>query len=845
MACAVLVAVTLFGGAGLASAAVDKNGLHQEMLSLAQQMLSLGSQVRTNPQAAASYAAAESRYRQISASLGGDDPGHVLSGAVNAKARRPHLKVRKGSLPPPGGCSTTTTNFTNSTPVAISATGTPVVTSTIVVSGVGPFLYDLNVTTFLQHSFSSDLDVTITSPAGTVVTLTTDNGSTFDDVFNGTVWDDDADPGTQVPYTADNNLVVEHTYANLTLASPLVPEEPLGAFIGENPNGTWTITVSDDSNLDGGSLNSWSLAVTTLASVPTITTLPTATQSTPVAISATGTPVVTSTIVVAGAGSILDVNATTFLQHSFSSDLDVTLMSPAGTVVTLTTDNGSTFDDVFNGTVWDDDADPGTQVPYTADNNLVIEHTYANLTLASPLVPEEPLAAFTGEDPNGTWTLTISDDSNLDGGSLNSWSLDIQTFVCSGAASADLSITKTDGVASATPGGTTTYTITAANAGPSAANPATVTDTFPAACTSVSYTSTAAGGATGNTASGSGNINDTALNLPAGSSVTYSATCSINPAATGTLVNTATISSAVTDPNPANNSATDTDSLVIATSADLSITKTDGVASATPGSTTTYTITAANAGTAAANPATVTDSFPAACTSVSYTSSATGGATGNTASGSGNINDTALNLPAGSSVTYTAICSIDPAATGSLTNTATISSAVTDPNPANNSATDTDSLVPSADLSLTKVLTTTGTIHVGDNVTFALTVTNNGPSNATNVVVTDTLPAGLTYVSNSCGASFASPTLTWTIPALASGASASCNLTVMVNQPGTFVNVASATATQSDPTPANNAATAAGSTAAEIPTLDTLGLVALALLLAASAAIALRRRRRA
>jgi uncharacterized repeat protein (TIGR01451 family) len=718
-ASAVIAAIALLCGASLASAAIDKNAMHQEMLSLAQQMGSLGSQMRTNPQAALAYKAAEDRYRQISASLGGDDPGHVLSGGVNAKARRSPLKVRTiGKVAPaaPAACGATTTSFTNSTPVAISATGTPVVTSTISVSGVGPFLYDLDVTTFIQHTFSSDLDITITSPMGTVVTLTTDNGSTFDDVFNGTVWDDNADPDTQVPYTANNNLVVEHTYANLTLASPLVPEEPLGAFIGEDPNGTWTITISDDSNLDGGNLNSWSLGVTTLASVPTPTTLPTVTQSTPVAISATGTPVVTSTIVVAGAGRVLDVNATTFIQHTFSSDLDVTITSPAGTVVTLTTDNGSTFDNVFNGTVWDDDADPDTQVPYTANNNLVIEHTYANLTLASPLVPEEPLAAFTGEDPNGTWTLTVSDDSNLDGGSIDSWSLDIQTFTCAVAASADLSITKTDGVTSATPGATTTYTITASNAGPDEANPATVTDTFPAACTSVSYTSTVTGGATGNTAAGSGNINDTALNLPSGSSVTYTAICTISPAAIGTLVNTATISSATADPVPANNSATDTD-------------------------------------------------------------------------------------------TYAA----------------------------------------SADLSLTKTLTTAGTIHVGDNVVFALTVTNNGPGNATGVTVTDTLPAGLTYVSNDCGATFASPTLTWSVGALAAAASATCNLTVTVTQTGPITNTATVTSNESDLTPANN--TGQGSVNGQpdipIPTLDTLGLAILGLLLAAAAAVTLRRKRRA
>ena len=129
-----------------------------------------------------------------------------------------------------------------------------------------------------------------------------------------------------------------------------------------------------------------------------------------------------------------------------------------------------------------------------------------------------------------------------------------------------------DGVTTAVPGGSVTYTIVASNAGPTAANPVSVTDTFPAACTSVSYTSVAAGGATGNTVGpAAGNISDLALNMPAGSSVTYTATCTISPAAVGTLVNTATISSATPDPNGNNNSATDTDTL--GASADLQMSK--------------------------------------------------------------------------------------------------------------------------------------------------------------------------------------------------------------------------------------------------------------------------------
>ena len=709
-ACAAIMAAALLCGASLASAAIDKNATYQQMLSLAQQMNSLKPQVRTNAQAAAAYATAEGQYRSLSAAMGGDDPAHVGSATAAAAARR--VRTTKVVPTTPTGCGQTTTNFTNSTPVAIP-TGPAVVTSTIVVSGAGPYLFDLDVTTFIQHTFSADLDITITSPAGTVVTLTTDNGAGNDNVFNGTVWDDDANPAGQVPYTTNNGLVTDQAYVNLTTATPLVPEEALGAFIGEDPNGTWTITISDDLAGDGGSLDSWSLAVTTFPNAPIVTTVPTATQSTPVAIP-TGPAVVTSTIVISGAGtSILDVDAITNITHTFSADLDITLTSPAGTVVTLTTDNGAGNDNVFNGTLWDDDANPAGQVPYTTNNGLVTDQAYVNLTTATPLVPEEAMAAFIGEDPNGTWTLTVSDDLAGDGGSIDSWSLDIDTFSC---ASADLSITKTDGVAAVAAGGSTIYTITASNAGPTAANPATVTDTFPAGCTSVSYTSTAAGGATGNTAAGSGNINDVALNLPAGSSVTYTATCTISPAAVGTLTNTASVSSATPDPNTANNSATDTD-----------------------------TITA------------------------------------------------------------------------------------------------------SADLSLTKTLTTAPPIRVGDNAVFALTVTNNGPANATGVTVTDTLPAGLTYVSNDCGASFAAPTLTWNVGALAVSASATCHLTVTVTQTGTITNTASATANEGDATPANNTSQApiSGQPAAIIPTLDSVGLAALAILLAVSAAFALRRKRRA
>jgi uncharacterized repeat protein (TIGR01451 family) len=126
---------------------------------------------------------------------------------------------------------------------------------------------------------------------------------------------------------------------------------------------------------------------------------------------------------------------------------------------------------------------------------------------------------------------------------------------------ADLSITKTDGQTVAVPGTPVTYTIVASNAGPSVVNGATVVDMVPAAITGATWTCVIAGGGTC-TGSGSGNINDT-VNLPVGATVTYTLTGMIIASARGSLSNTATVTapSGVFDPNPANNSATDTDIL--------------------------------------------------------------------------------------------------------------------------------------------------------------------------------------------------------------------------------------------------------------------------------------------
>ena len=165
-----------------------------------------------------------------------------------------------------------------------------------------------------------------------------------------------------------------------------------------------------------------------------------------------------------------------------------------------------------------------------------------------------------------------------------------------------------------------TYTIVASNAGPSTAASVTVTDTFAAVLTGCSTTSVAAGGATGNDAGPvAGNLNDGGITLPPSSSVTYTATCNISSAATGTLDNSASVATVTPDPATGNNTATDSDTLNKIT--DLAITKTSDTNPVAANQVFNYLITVQNIGPSDSIGFTVTDNLPPA-TSVAFVSAA-------------------------------------------------------------------------------------------------------------------------------------------------------------------------------------------------------------------------------
>lgn len=256
--------------------------------------------------------------------------------------------------------------------------------------------------------------------------------------------------------------------------------------------------------------------------------------------------------------------------------------------------------------------------------------------------------------------------------------------------SADLAVTKTDGQTTAVPGESVTYTLTASNAGPFSALGAVVSDAFPAGL-SCSWVCTGSGGATCTAGPIVGDLDDT-VDLPDGGTATYTAVCDIDPGATGTVSNTATVSVAagITDPVPGNDSATDVDTLE--PTADLGITKDDGVTVALPGDEVTYTIVAENPGPSDVLAAAVDDVFPPELTDCEWSCLPAGGALCTTGPITGDIADS-VDLFAGSSVTYTATCTVDPGVSFVLlSNTATITvpAGVSDPEPGDNAATDVD-----------------------------------------------------------------------------------------------------------------------------------------------------------
>ena len=234
---------------------------------------------------------------------------------------------------------------------------------------------------------------------------------------------------------------------------------------------------------------------------------------------------------------------------------------------------------------------------------------------------------------------------------------------------------------------------------------------------------------------------------------------------------------------------------IIVCLADVSITKNVNKPTANVGEDITFTLTVANDGPRDATQVEVTDILPTGYTYVSNTPS-TG--TYNTGTGVWTIGG----LANGVQVTLEIVATVK--ATGVYVNSATVDANEDDNDTSNNTDTATIGAVAIADVSIVKDVNN-ALPNVGEDVTFTLTVNNAGPSTATNVLVTDVLPTGYTYVSNNPSTgTYNTGTGVWTIGGLANGVQATLEIVATVKATGVYLNSATISATEDDNATSNN-----------------------------------------
>ena len=359
---------------------------------------------------------------------------------------------------------------------------------------------------------------------------------------------------------------------------------------------------------------------------------------------------------------------------------------------------------------------------------------------------------------------------------------------------ADLSLTKTDSPDPVLSGQQLTYTLTVSNAGPAAAPSVSLSDSLPAGPTFVSAT------ATQGSCVRIGNTVTCALGtIASGSNVTVE--IKVDTGAPGTLTNEAAVLSTATDPNTANNSASAV--TTVKPVADLGLTKSDAPDPVLAGQLLTYTLGVSNAGPHDATGVTVTDVLPSNSTFDSASASQ-----GTCTESAGTVT-CALGTVANGGTASLQI-KVRPNSQGSVTNEASVDSDAGDLNQSNNSASAQTTVDHAADLQLTKT-DSPDPVLSGQQLTYNLTVHNDGPSETSDVALSDTLPAGVTFISatTSQGTCFRSGnTVLCTLGTLADEATVNVEIKVTPQAPGSITNQANVVGIVVDPDTANNAASA-------------------------------------
>jgi uncharacterized repeat protein (TIGR01451 family) len=369
--------------------------------------------------------------------------------------------------------------------------------------------------------------------------------------------------------------------------------------------------------------------------------------------------------------------------------------------------------------------------------------------------------------------------------------------------SASVAVSQTGSSANAVAGTDFTYTINLTNNGPDNATTLVVKDVLPSGVSLVS-TSIAC-------SSAAATLTCPVGNLAAGASTSFNVTVFLPAGGAGasTIKNTVSITLDEVD------KAKTTSSLIVPVVfvADLAITKSESPSPAVAGTYITYTISVRNAGPSNAASTVVTDTLPAGVNFVSSSSYACSGTTvltcglGTVGSGTSTNFTVKVAVPAN-------YLSKTGATTGTITNTATVASPAADPSLDNNTASVSTMVIAVADLAITKT-ESPDPAPAGTNIKYTIGVSNAGPSDATITVVTDTLPAGLSFVSSTLYPCSGATVVTCNLGTVANGGHTSFVITAHI--PANYLsslnvltanitNTASVTFSGTDPNRANNTA---------------------------------------
>jgi len=351
-------------------------------------------------------------------------------------------------------------------------------------------------------------------------------------------------------------------------------------------------------------------------------------------------------------------------------------------------------------------------------------------------------------------------------------------------------------------GATSSFSIFVANTSTVSSMNVNASDTLPTGLTFVSATSSISGMTFSTTTNATGTqvVSWGSFNIDPQSTTTITLTVAVTGSPACGLQNTVNVDEFVNENNGSSHSHSQVNegpACTVLPAANLSIAKTvNGTSTIVSGNPVTYTITVKALGPATSTGVTATDAWSS--TGLTYVTSTPSLGTYASSTGLWKINDMASGTVATLNIT-----GMTPSvtATTTITNWATVCESASSTNTnASTTASSTITVTPTiADLSMGKTAdATTSTVNVARTVNYLLTVKAFGPATSTDVVATDTLPAGVTYVTSTPSegtTTFSAGTLTWNIPDMVPGtiATTSVQTTVDATSTGPLTNWATVT----------------------------------------------------